>query len=329
MRLGMFMHPIHDFRRGYHTLLFEDLDVIRAADAEGFDEVWLGEHFLLPSEPFADPADDLRPPRGRVPGASPSARRPSACPTSTRRSSPAAPPSSTTWSKGRFMMGVGPGAAPPDFELFGVLDKNRMEMLEESVDMMIKLWTTDPPYDIRRQVLAGRGQGQRPAGHRRRQDDRALPEAAPADHAALDEPQLGRARLAARRGWDMISANFVPGGGADRPLARLLRRAAEARPAARAAEVARRPHAARHRDRRGGAGLPAARPATRSSGISSTSSASRATAASSHMLKSDPDMPDSEVTPQYCIDTIVIAGSPRTVAERWPRSARRRARSRP
>ena len=35
-----------------------------------------------------------------------------------------------------------------------------------------------------------------------------------------------------------------------------------------------------------------------------------------HMLKSHPDMPDDEVTPQYCIDTMVIAGSSRTVAER-------------
>src|SRR5205823_9822682 len=35
-----------------------------------------------------------------------------------------------------------------------------------------------------------------------------------------------------------------------------------------------------------------------------------------HMLKSHPDMPDAEVTPQYCIDTMVIAGSPRTVAEK-------------
>jgi hypothetical protein len=34
------------------------------------------------------------------------------------------------------------------------------------------------------------------------------------------------------------------------------------------------------------------------------------------MLKSHPDMADAEVTPQYCIDTMVIAGSPRTVAER-------------
>src|SRR3954453_9956164 len=55
MRLGMFLHPTPDRRRGTPPPVFEDLDVIRAADAEGFDEVWLGGHFLLPSEPFADP----------------------------------------------------------------------------------------------------------------------------------------------------------------------------------------------------------------------------------------------------------------------------------
>ena len=55
MKLGMFMHPIHDYRRGYHTLLNEDMDVIRCADAVGFDEVWLGEHFALPSEPIQSP----------------------------------------------------------------------------------------------------------------------------------------------------------------------------------------------------------------------------------------------------------------------------------
>ena len=29
MRLGMFMHPLHDFKRGYHTLLNEDRAVIK------------------------------------------------------------------------------------------------------------------------------------------------------------------------------------------------------------------------------------------------------------------------------------------------------------
>ena len=55
MRLGMFMHPIQNFRRGYHTLLTEDLDVIRTADREGFDEVWLGSTSSYPLSPLPLP----------------------------------------------------------------------------------------------------------------------------------------------------------------------------------------------------------------------------------------------------------------------------------
>ena len=47
------------------------------------------------------------------------------------------------------MFGVGPGGSPPDFETFDVVDKNRMEMVEESIDVITKLWSSDPPYDIK------------------------------------------------------------------------------------------------------------------------------------------------------------------------------------
>ena len=112
MRLGMFMHPIHDFKRGYDTLLFEDLDVIRTADQEGFDEVWLGEHYLLPSEPFASPLMLY-------------ARLIAECPHITFGSGVLCLPNKHPalvagevaqfdhLAKGRFMLGVGPGAAPP------------------------------------------------------------------------------------------------------------------------------------------------------------------------------------------------------------------------
>ncbi|MGH8597934.1 MAG: LLM class flavin-dependent oxidoreductase, partial [Gammaproteobacteria bacterium] len=49
-------------------------------------------------------------------------------------------------SQGRFIMGVGPGGLPSDFELFGVLRKDRMRMAEESIDHILKLWSSDPPY---------------------------------------------------------------------------------------------------------------------------------------------------------------------------------------
>ena len=51
-------------------------------------------------------------------------------------------------SNGRFIMGVGPGGLLSDFELFGVLDKDRMEMMEESLRMILELWGTEPPYKI-------------------------------------------------------------------------------------------------------------------------------------------------------------------------------------
>ncbi len=209
MRLGMFMHPIHDFRRGYDTLLHEDLDVIRAADAEGFDEVWLGEHYLLPSEPFASPLMLY-------------ARLIAECPRITFGSGRDLPAQQAPRDRRRRGGAVRPsrqgslharhrsGAAPPDFELFEVLDKNRMEMLEESVDMMIRLWTEDPPYDIRGKywkavvkdnVLADIGVGKMAVPYQR-------------PHPPIMLPSMSRnsasSRLAARRGWHMISANFVP-----------------------------------------------------------------------------------------------------------------------
>ena len=36
-------------------------------------------------------------------------------------------------SEGRFIMGVGPGGLPPDFELFGIMDADRNQMMIESL----------------------------------------------------------------------------------------------------------------------------------------------------------------------------------------------------
>jgi alkanesulfonate monooxygenase SsuD/methylene tetrahydromethanopterin reductase-like flavin-dependent oxidoreductase (luciferase family) len=314
MRLGMFMHPIHDFKRGYHTLLFEDLDVIRAADAEGFDEVWLGEHYFLPSEPFASPLMIY-------------ARLIAECPRITFGSGvhclpnrhPAVVAGEVAQfdhlAKGRFMMGIGPGAAPPDFEAFEVVDKNRMEMLEESIDMMIRLWTEDPPYDmrgkfwnivIRDNVLPDLGIGKMTVPYQR-------------PHPPIMLPSMSRnsasSRLAARRGWHIISANFVP----QEVLAGHWRDYCEERtrhnlPIEPAKWRAGRTLLVTETDEEAADYLQSPGNSlewyfryiigiTRHGGFV-------------HMLKSHPDMPDDEVTPEYCIQTMVIAGSPRTVAEK-------------
>ena len=51
-------------------------------------------------------------------------------------------------SEGRFLMGIGPGATPPDFEMFKITDLDRMEMLVESIDMIHGIWASDPPYEF-------------------------------------------------------------------------------------------------------------------------------------------------------------------------------------
>jgi alkanesulfonate monooxygenase SsuD/methylene tetrahydromethanopterin reductase-like flavin-dependent oxidoreductase (luciferase family) len=314
MRLGMFMHPIQDFKRGYHTLLMEDLDVIRAADEEGFDEVWLGEHYFLPSEPFASPLMIY-------------ARLIAECPNIIFGSGvhclpnrhPAVIAAEVAQfdhlAKGRYMMGIGPGAAPPDFEAFGVVDKNRMEMLEESIDMIIRLWTEDPPYEMRGKhwnisvkdnVLPHLGIGKM-----------TVPYQTP--HPPIMLPSMSRnsssTRLAARRGWHMISANFVPQNVATGHWQDYAdERCKHGLPLEPSKWRAGRTLLVTETDEEAQAYL-------KSPGNSFEWYFTYITGIMRHGrfvggLKADPAMPDDDVTVRYCIDEMVIAGSPKTVAEK-------------
>src|SRR5205814_10731204 len=51
-------------------------------------------------------------------------------------------------SEGRFIMGVGPGGLGSDFELFQTFEKNRAEMMAESIDMIHKICAYDPSYRL-------------------------------------------------------------------------------------------------------------------------------------------------------------------------------------
>lgn len=314
MKLGMFMHPIHDYRRGYHTLLNEDMDVIRCADAVGFDEVWLGEHFALPSEPIQSPLmlmAALLPETERIKLCTGVVCLPNQHPAIVAGQVA----QFDHMAKGRFMFGIGPGAAPPDFEMFKVLDQDRMAMLEESIDMILGIWSSDPPYEfhgkywdfvIRDQVIPDIGVG----GMGKPYQD---------PHPPIMLPAMSRGsasiRMAARRDWHTISANFVPA-------------------------VVLKEHFQHWRDEKRRHGLPLAEHkwrAGRTLFVAETDAEAKAylkhpecamrwyfhyiigvTTAGGfvHMLKIDPEMPDEEVTVDYCLDTMVIAGSPQTVADR-------------
>ena len=55
MKLGLFMMPIHNHKRDYHTTLMEDIEAIVHADSLGFSEAWVGEHYSSKSEQITSP----------------------------------------------------------------------------------------------------------------------------------------------------------------------------------------------------------------------------------------------------------------------------------
>jgi len=52
-------------------------------------------------------------------------------------------------SKGRFIMGIGPGSLVSDMEAFETLNKNRNEMFIESINHILKIWKKKAPYNIK------------------------------------------------------------------------------------------------------------------------------------------------------------------------------------
>ena len=50
--------------------------------------------------------------------------------------------------KGRFIIGISPGNLRTDAEAIGNLDEDRNKLFEEVIDVILEIWTRDPPYNI-------------------------------------------------------------------------------------------------------------------------------------------------------------------------------------
>src|SRR5882672_10157525 len=149
MRLGMFMMPVHPPDRAMWSTLEEDTEKSLLADQLGFDEVWMGEHFTATTEPFPSPLLFL----GGLVHRTKHIRFGTAV-INIPNHHPAIVAAEAAQfdhlSKGRFMMGVGPGGLVSDFELFNVPDLNaRNRMVVEAVDLIQRIWSQDPPYDLK------------------------------------------------------------------------------------------------------------------------------------------------------------------------------------
>jgi alkanesulfonate monooxygenase SsuD/methylene tetrahydromethanopterin reductase-like flavin-dependent oxidoreductase (luciferase family) len=206
----MFMMPVHPPACSFTDTLAEDTAKSLLADQLGFEELWLGEHFSATSEPIPSPlmfmagllsrAKNLRfgtavinlPNHDPVIVAAEAAQF-------------------DHMSRGRFMLGVGPGGLLSDFELFNNNDPAvRTRKVMESIGMIQRIWSQDPPYDLQGEFWTVRlkdalvpelGIGSMP---------KPFQEGGPPISISLASPHSSTARTAALQGWGIISANIIP-----------------------------------------------------------------------------------------------------------------------
>jgi alkanesulfonate monooxygenase SsuD/methylene tetrahydromethanopterin reductase-like flavin-dependent oxidoreductase (luciferase family) len=110
---------------------------------------------------------------------------------------------------GRFNFGISPGGLLSDAEVFGNLDRDRTAMFVEAIDLVLAIWSSTPPYDLRGkfwQISTAKtsileiGQGALPGPLQRPHPPIFVTAVAPHSKGLV---------AAAARGWLPISANFL------------------------------------------------------------------------------------------------------------------------
>jgi alkanesulfonate monooxygenase SsuD/methylene tetrahydromethanopterin reductase-like flavin-dependent oxidoreductase (luciferase family) len=148
IELGMFTMPFHHPARDYRAILEEDQEAIVLADALGFREAFVGEHFSSWSERITSPLIFL---------ASLASRTKQITFGTGVINLPQLHPATVAAHAamfdhlvgGRFIMGIGPGGLASDLEMFHLGEPEaRPQMVLESIDIILKLWRDDPPYRI-------------------------------------------------------------------------------------------------------------------------------------------------------------------------------------
>jgi len=210
MRLGMFMMPVHPPGRSLSETLAEDTEKSLLADRLGFDELWMGEHFSAITEPFPSPLMFLA---GLVPQTKNLTFGTAVINLPNHHPAIVAAEAAQFdhMSGGRFMFGVGSGGLASDFELFDVGDPpTRQRKFLESIDMILRIWAQDPPYDlqgefwtvrIKKAIVPELGFGTMP---------KPLQQPHPPIHISIGSPDSASARMAASRGWGIISGPAAP-----------------------------------------------------------------------------------------------------------------------
>jgi alkanesulfonate monooxygenase SsuD/methylene tetrahydromethanopterin reductase-like flavin-dependent oxidoreductase (luciferase family) len=209
MDLGLFMMPLHSGDGDYRELLEQDREAIKLADQLGYAEAWVGEHYTASPEPITNPLQfmaTLIHETKQIKFATGVINLPQHHPANVAGDVA----QFDHLSNGRYVMGVGPGGLISDFELFKTAEKNRSEMMVESVRIIHEIWKSDPPYNITGKywevVVEKAYHPNIGIGPMRKPLQMPFPPLA----VSAMSPNSSTARTAGTQGWGVVSANFMP-----------------------------------------------------------------------------------------------------------------------
>jgi alkanesulfonate monooxygenase SsuD/methylene tetrahydromethanopterin reductase-like flavin-dependent oxidoreductase (luciferase family) len=147
MKLGIFMMPVHPLHRDPTVTLREDRETVILADQLGFHDVFIGEHLTDRAENITNSllflATLVHSTRQIKLGTG-------TCNLSQQHPVLVAAQAAMFdhLAQGRFILGVSPGALPSDAEAIGILNEDRNKMFAEAIDVILKIWEGEAPYDI-------------------------------------------------------------------------------------------------------------------------------------------------------------------------------------
>ncbi len=147
MKLATFMMPLHPPGKSYPQSLREDREAIILADELGYEEAYVGEHVTDAAETVTHcmtflatlihATKRIKLGTGTI-----------NIPTSHPAAIAAQVAMMDNLLEGRFIMGISPGGLASDAEVFGNLDKDRNAMFVEGINMVLKIWESEPPYNL-------------------------------------------------------------------------------------------------------------------------------------------------------------------------------------
>lgn len=148
MKLGFFTMPIHPIDRDYVQTLKEDREAFLLADRLGFSEAYCGEHLTDKAENITNSmlflASLVHDTKTVKLGTGT---------TNLTHTHPVLVAAHAAMLdhmlEGRFLFGISPGALATDVEALGILDEDRNAIFAEAIDTIIRIWTGDAPYKIK------------------------------------------------------------------------------------------------------------------------------------------------------------------------------------